>query len=123
MGYFDRQRKAERRYGCSRFELLLSEIPLNCMCDDGSELVRWCYGGFFRSVDQPAAPLWGRARNEASVPPAYRHDLANIGLNGYALRLWGSASFSMAGFMHTSTLMRRIVPLGICPNETICYSV
>lgn len=32
-----------------------------------------------------------------------------------------SASFSMAGFVYVSTLMLRIVPLGICPNGTICY--
>ena len=58
-----------------------------------------------------------------SAPPAHRRDLANIGLGGYAWRLWGSASFSMAGFMYMSTLMRRIVPLGICPNGTICYPI
>ena len=29
---------------------------------------------------------------------------------------YGAASFSMAGFMYASTLMRRIAPLGICPN-------
>ena len=57
------------------------------------------------------------------MPPAYRRDLANIGLGGYAWRLWGSASFSMAGFMYASTLMRRIVPLGICPNGTIFYPI
>ena len=36
---------------------------------------------------------------------------------------YGAASFSMTGFMYTSTLMRRIVPLGICPNGTICYLI
>ena len=36
-------------------------------------------------------------RGEASVSPAYRRDLTKIGLDGYAWRLWGSASFSMAG--------------------------
>ena len=30
---------------------------------------------------------------EASVPPAYRRDLANIGLDGYAWRLWGLHRF------------------------------
>ena len=29
----------------------------------------------------------------------------------------------MAGFMYTSTLLRRIVPLGICPNGTILYPI
>lgn len=45
-------------------------------------------------LDQPSAPRRGR-NGEASVPPAYRRDFANIGLGGYAWRLWGSASFSM----------------------------
>ena len=58
-----------------------------------------------------------------SAPPAHRRDFANIGLDGHARQLWGSASFSMAGFMYASTLMRRIVPLGICPNGTICYPI
>ena len=30
---------------------------------------------------------------------AYRRDLANIGLDGYARQLWGSASFSMAAWV------------------------
>ena len=75
-------------------------------------------------LDWPSAPRRGRnGGGGRSVPPAYRRDLANIGLDGYARQLWGSASFSMAGFMYASTLMRRIVPLGICPNGTICYPI
>lgn len=36
---------------------------------------------------------------ETSVPPVHRRDFANIGLDGYAWRLWGSASFSMAAWV------------------------
>lgn len=30
---------------------------------------------------------------ETSVPPAYRRDFANIGLDGYVWRLWGCIVF------------------------------
>ena len=80
-----------------------------------------------READKARLALGPSARKEwgggRSVPPAYRRDLANIGLDGHAWQLWGSASFPMAGFMYASTLMRRIVPLGICPNGTICYPI
>ena len=43
-------------------------------------------------LDQPSAPRRGR-NGGASVPPAHRRDLANIGLGGYAWRLWGLHRF------------------------------
>ena len=44
-------------------------------------------------------PSARKERGEASVPPAYRRDFANIGLGGHAWRLWGSASFSMTAWV------------------------
>ena len=38
-------------------------------------------------------PSARKERGEASVPPAYRRDLANIGLDGHAWRLWGLHRF------------------------------
>lgn len=35
---------------------------------------------------------------EASVPPTYRRDFANIGLGGYVWQPWGAASFPMAAW-------------------------
>ena len=52
---------------------------------------------------------------EASVPPAYRRDLANIGLDGYAWRLRGSASFEKtAGWLGR---WRRAAGFAICETE------
>ena len=38
-------------------------------------------------------PSARKERGEASVPPAYRRDFANIGLGGYAWQLWGPHRF------------------------------
>ena len=38
-------------------------------------------------------PLGEEGIGEASVPPAYRRDFANIGLDGYVWRLWGCNVF------------------------------
>lgn len=46
-------------------------------------------------LDWPSAPRRGRNGGRR----AYRRDFANIGLGGYAWRLWGSASFSMAAWV------------------------
>ena len=71
---------------------------------------------FYCGVVGRAALLRHGARDSVSIAPL---DPAGPSV----MAAMGSVSFSMAGFMYTSTLMRRIVPLGICPNETICYSV
>ena len=46
-----------------------------------------------READKVRQALGPSARKngmgEASVPPAYRRDFANIGLDGYAWQLWG----------------------------------
>lgn len=48
-----------------------------------------------RGADKARLALGPSARKErgASVPPAHRRDFANIGLNGYAWRLWGLYRF------------------------------
>ena len=71
---------------------------------------------FHRGVVGRAALLRHGARDSVSLVPL---DPAGPSV----MAAMGSASFSMAGFMYTSTLMRRIVPLGICPNGTICYLI
>lgn len=71
---------------------------------------------FHRGVVGRAALFRHGARDSVSLVPL---DPARPS----AMAAMGSASFSMAGFMYTSTLMRRIVPLGICPNGTICYLI
>ena len=71
---------------------------------------------FHRGVVGRAALLRHGARDSASLAPL---DLVEPSV----MAAMGFASFSMAGFMYTSTLMRRIVPLGICPNGTICYLI
>ena len=49
------------------------------------------------------------------MPPAYRRDFANIGLDGYAWRLWGSASFEKtAGWLGR---WRRAAESAICETE------
>ena len=71
---------------------------------------------FHRGVIGRAALLRHRARDFVSLVPLYPAGPS-------VMAAMGSASFSMAGFMYTSTLMRRNVPLGICPNGTICYLI
>ena len=48
-----------------------------------------------READKARLALGPSARKEweASMPPAHRRDLANIGLGGYACQLWGSHRF------------------------------
>ena len=71
---------------------------------------------FHRGVVGRAVLLRHGARDSGSLAPL---DPAGPSV----MAAMGSTSFSMAGFMYTSTLMRRIVPLGICPNGTIRYPV
>ena len=71
---------------------------------------------FHRGVVGRAALLRHGVRDSVSLAPL---DPAGPSV----MAAMGSASFLMAGFMYTSTLMRRIAPLGICPNGTICYLI
>ena len=71
---------------------------------------------FHRGVVGRAALLRHGVRDSVSLAPL---DPAGPSV----MVAMGSASFSMAGFMYTSTLIRGIVPLGICPNGTICHLI
>lgn len=71
---------------------------------------------FHRGVVGRAALLRHGARDSVSLAPL---DPAGPSV----MAAMGSASFSMAGLMYTSTLMRRIILLGICPNRMICHLI